>query len=48
MFARFCFVKNALLWPVRSNGVTVSQSGLLTVARHNDFGVCAMRGKFRF
>lgn len=40
--------KKALLWPARSNGVLGSQSGLLTLARHNDFGVCALRGRFCF
>lgn len=47
-FGRFSFVKAHPFWPGRSNGASGSRSGLLALARHNDFGVCALRGKFCF
>lgn len=49
MFDPFCYEsKTARVWPARSDGLFGSQSGLLVLARHNNFSVRALRGKFCF
>lgn len=48
-FDLFCYEsRTARVWPARSDGLFGSQSGLLVLARHNDFSVRALRGKFCF